>query len=50
MDTVYYDYILAKEGKPSNDEYGIILTHIDEEIIDIDSDWVGGRSGVLLHV
>ena len=48
MDTAYYDHILAKEGKPSNDEYGIILTHINEEIID--SDWGGGQSGVLLHV
>jgi uncharacterized protein len=25
MDTEYYDHILAKEGKPGNDEYGIIF-------------------------
>ena len=25
MDTEYYDYVLAKEGKPGNDEYGIIF-------------------------
>ena len=25
MDTAYYDHILAKEGKPGNDEYGIIF-------------------------
>ena len=24
MDTAYYDHVLAKEGKPGNDEYGII--------------------------
>ena len=25
MDTAYYDHVLAKEGKPGNDEYGIIF-------------------------
>ena len=25
MDTAYYDHVLAKEGKPSNDEYGIVF-------------------------
>ena len=25
MDTAYYDHVLAKEGKPGNDEYGCIF-------------------------
>ena len=25
MDTVYYDHVLAKEGKPGNDEYGCVF-------------------------
>ena len=25
MDTVYYDYVLAKEGKLGNDEYGCVF-------------------------
>ena len=25
MDTAYYDHVLAKEGKPGNDEYGCVF-------------------------